>query len=1196
MNNIGFVKKLESFTNSLEDLVEILKIKENNSTDSLYETMDSMPDKISKISEELSEIKKEIVDLKNTTNNINKIVSKTKDNKDKEKDKGAGLVDNIVGKNKLDKQKIVDSAKIIGLISGGVLSMGIALKLIGKVDPLSIVTLSTGISILTLSFIHIIGQLKKDKISNKDIKNFLIILPLLSTAVLVSGAILKALPILKVGQMITMVSLSLSLGLSLYLMSNTINSIKKDGSFNMKNYFMLPVILPLISSGIFLSASLLKFIPIIDSKKYMTILVTSAALGISLFLMSKPLKYLKDSSVKDFLKLPIILPAIASGILASSVLLSLINLTSDINYFSILKISLTVGMMSLIMLPTIYVINKFKVSSKDILKSTLSMVLISGAILAIGYLFNEFSDVKFDNDKVPDYNWTTKVGLSLLIFSVPMYVLSKIDNKSLLTGFLGVILVSTSIMTSSYILSIGDYSKYPPIDWSLGVGLSLLVFGISTIALGSIIMLSGGLVGAGVIVTGMIATIALSGTILAVDYILNKGNWGKYPSEEWSKGVGLSLLSFGISSVALGTIIIGTIGVGAAIIAAGLLSILSISKTMVEVDKVLNKGKWGKYPSEEWSKGVSSSLIGFIDAMNRKPGLWDTISSWFGNNSNNNLIDIANSIIDINDKFKDWKPSLVPSKDWTDDIINFILSFSDISQYDDINIDFNQLSNIIKGINLISLEMTKGKWTNNKDSYPSIEWSKSVSMSLMAFSSIFSSMNNMNLTNNDFGEQGKLIIKGLEDISIFMNNKKWSKVDKSIIIWSKDIGDIFDNILNIDLLLDKNKIWKSSKKVNIFNKKLYNMINSINNMSIVLKNVKFNKLKNIKEWSNGIKLSTIDILSILSTIDKSDFNNYSILTLESIFDSMIKINDNISNITFKEINGIDIWSKDIGITTRNMVNVLENVHNGDFDSNWFSNTTSALVDIFDSIVEINNKINNVSFKKNNGIDIWSKDISNVVNNVINMLEKIHNGNLYNMTSLISIFNSIVDLNSKLGVKWNSIDENWIKSFKMTLDVLNEIPNGIDVKIDNFIKSFEKLSKLNIKFDVFNNLSKSINNLSQSMNNLNLDSLSKLTNLTNSVVTLSLIDVDKLDTLLNKLSDNNDIKELLTIINKNQNNQPIINVSPSKNDNDNKINENYNKMIKLMEDIKKIITTISEDVDISNHVKNGDHISYKSNTL
>jgi hypothetical protein len=213
-----------------------------------------------------------------------------------------------------------------------------------------------------------------------------------------------------------------------------------------------------------------------------------------------------------------------------------------------------------------------------------------------------------------------------------------------------------------------------------------------------------------------------------------------------------------------------------------------------------------------------------------------------------------------------------------------------------------------------------------------------------------------------------------------------------------------------------------------------------------------------------------------------------------------------------------------------------------------------------------------------------------------MLEKIHNGNYYNISLLNSVFKSIIDLNTKLNVKWNSIDENWIKSFKMTLDVLNEIPNGIDVKIDNFIKSFEKLSKLNIKFDVFNNLSKSINNLSQSMNNLNLDSLSKLTNLTNSVVTLSLIDADKLDILLNKMK-NNEIKDLLTIINKEQKYQPNINVSTTMNEEyENKMNENYKEMISLMSDIKKIITTISEDVDINNQVKSGENISYKSNAL
>ena len=138
-------------------------------------------------------------------------------------------------------------------------------------------------------------------------------------------------------------------------------------------------------------------------------------------------------------------------------------------------------------------------------------------------------------ENYPNLNWSIGVGLSLVAFGTGMMILGFIINSSegvgagaLLSGSLATLGVATTIMLTSWILSIGNYDTYPDFEWSSGVGLSLIAFGTGMMILGGLIIATGGLA-AGALMIGVLASIIVAGSIAASSWIISMGNYDTYP-------------------------------------------------------------------------------------------------------------------------------------------------------------------------------------------------------------------------------------------------------------------------------------------------------------------------------------------------------------------------------------------------------------------------------------------------------------------------------------------------------------------------------------------------------------------------------------------------------------------------------------------------------------------------------------------
>ena len=178
---------------------------------------------------------------------------------------------------------------------------------------------------------------------------------------------------------------------------------------------------------------------------------------------------------------------------------------------------------------------------------------------------------------------------------------------ALAAGGVAIALLAATIAGASQLLGLGQYSVYPPLDWSIGVAASLAAFGLGVFILGELAM--GG--GAVALAAGGVAIVLLTGIVVGTSRLLGLGEYGTYPSLDWSKSVALSLLAFGAGTLALGVLIAGSLGAGLVILAGGAAGIDIVANSIVSASKILKDGVYTGGPTKEWAEGISLALGAF---------------------------------------------------------------------------------------------------------------------------------------------------------------------------------------------------------------------------------------------------------------------------------------------------------------------------------------------------------------------------------------------------------------------------------------------------------------------------------------------------------------------------------------------------------------------------------------------------------
>ena len=802
---------LNNLSNSLEMIADALQKKGESKTTTTNALQNGdFSKQLIEINSSLKSIKKDTEEILSKQNTILEL-QRSKNN------------DNIVGNVGEDPKKesqIKKGATMILLIAAAVLAIGLAFKIVGEVDFLSVVSLGLAIVMVADAF----SKIAESKITVDQAVIAGKVMVIMSIAILFSSWALAFVYPIGFGQALTAILIAGMFTVISFGVKKIIKGLgEQDLETLAKSILFLPILLPAIALGITLSSWILAFIEPISIFQAFTAILIAGMFTVISFGIAKILSALGKENIatlgKSILFLPILLPAIALGITLSSWVLQMIIPISLGQAFTAILIA---GMFTVISFGLGRIINalgKIENSAKAIQSAILMVTILPAMAIAIAvsslflagivpisltqfltaiaiaavFVVLSFA-LKFILPVADKINLKTLVTIPLLfttlaiaiwmsssvlsqvepiplgklinilMFSVVFaisavvlggaaWLLNKMGLENIAMGSIAIVVVATAIMISSLILKEGEYNVYPSLDWAIGVGASIVVFGGAAYLLG-LGILSG--IGALALAAGSVAVVMVAATIVATSFILGKGTYGNYPSLDWVTGTGLSLTTFGLGMTGLGALILGSFGLGMVALVAGADAVLIIADTIVKTSFILKKGNYNGGPTKSWAEGISLALGAFAPVY-KMLSTGGIMKALFGSGPtpeqfSNGIITISKGIVDSAHYFADAKVAFKggPSKEWSEGVGKAIAAFSPVyaalmdNGFFGSNVSAEDMKSgiltISDGIIAAANKFSKSKAVFDVSKAPSKEWGENVSSSLQAFAPVFEFM------------------------------------------------------------------------------------------------------------------------------------------------------------------------------------------------------------------------------------------------------------------------------------------------------------------------------------------------------------------------------------------------------------------------------------------------------------------------
>ena len=730
-----------------------------------------------------------------------------------------------IAKLDLNIKKAAMTAAYMPLMALGVYA---ASKILSKVSPMSIGQVLSSIAIAGLFYFigPVIGtminnmnkeesitlpngtKIKSKKMDWGKMGAVLIGLPLfmvaMSIGILLSSKILGGIKPIGLGQAITALLISGMFAIAATGIKGLINAlteeveVKGPAGFKSKKMDMsklvqvavfLPIVMMAIALGITLSSYILAGIKPIGLGQAITAILIAGMFAVVSWGIAKMLTALKDldpaKMAEAVVMIPLLLPAIALAIAASSWVLGLIKPISLAQFLTGLAISI----MFIAFSATLLILAKAdifgKIKMKDIIMIPLIFVALATAIMLSSWILSKSSKITFGRSmeilafsvimciavivlaitakivtmigdvkmyikagisivilaatimassllinkgmykKYPDWKWSLFVGLSLVVFGAVSWALMKIGGvTTYIKGGVAILILAATIMATSLILSVGNYKKYPDWKWALGVGLSLAAFGVGAVLLGPMVFGPQALV----FLAGLAAILVVAVVVVAASHILALGNYKKYPTATWALGVGLAMGGFGVGAVLLGIQVMNPF------FYAGLGMVLLVAASVVAASHILAKGNYKKYPTFAWSSGVGLALSGFglgavllgLNVLN--PFFYAGLGM---------IKEVAQNIVDTSFILAKGKWNKFPDIKWAKGVSALFTEldpvFSIISGY---NGFFGSFDDIIDGMMKVvsGMNLVAKKFANSSSwKYPPLQWAEGVSNNIINY-------------------------------------------------------------------------------------------------------------------------------------------------------------------------------------------------------------------------------------------------------------------------------------------------------------------------------------------------------------------------------------------------------------------------------------------------------------------------------
>lgn len=599
----------------------------------------------------------------------------------KKKDKKSSLIEDVGGDEKVEGN-LKKGVTTILLIAAGVLAIGLAFKLVGNIDFLSVVGLSLAIVLVSIAF----EKIAKMDIPIKTAIDTSLVMTIMAFGITMSSFVLSFITPISFGQAASAILIAGMFSVISFGISKLIRALGKSGMTELgKSILFLPLILPAIALAIAVSSWVLKMITPISFPQAITGILIAGMFTVISYGISKLVGAFKDMKEGEIMAavigLPLLLPAMALAIAVSSWFLKMIVPISFGQAITAILISAVYVVLSYGMEKIAKTISKM--DWKDIPKIPVFFTLMALAISASAAIFSTYSK------EINEITFTmllkvliigAAMGIVMVIVGVAMRMIGKLSTEDVIKVPIMFTLLALSVALSAAIF----YNFREEIDGITFTSMfKILVFSVCLAI--SVAVLAAGMAIVNALgdttsyLKGGIAILIIAATIMVASQILSLGDYTKYPDWKWSLGVGLSLIAFGTAAVVLGTIAMS--GIGALAILAGGAAILVVAATIVATSYILGKGKYDKYPNLDWSLGVGLSMTGFGMAM----GLLGTfilgslglgmVALMAGKEA---VLMIAETIVESSFILQKGKYSGGPTKDWSEGIALALGAFAPV--------------------------------------------------------------------------------------------------------------------------------------------------------------------------------------------------------------------------------------------------------------------------------------------------------------------------------------------------------------------------------------------------------------------------------------------------------------------------------------------------------------------------------------
>ncbi len=606
---------------------------------------------------------------------------------------------------------------------------------------------------------------------------------------------------------------------------------------------IMPILFVALSVSIMVSSYFLSKVRPIGLFQALSSIFIAATFVVLSYGVAKILKAFRGISPAEIgmaaISMPIIFTALSMAILASSYFLSKVKPIGFFQFLTSVGVSLLFVVFSFTMK---LIVDKIKnLNPKDVIKAGLMMIGWTTTVAIAGWIISKMPDISLG--KIVKF---TLLSLALVgtavVMALAIKYLSKVNLGDIIKGGLVIVAIATVISLSSLILNFGKYDKYPSLKWAIGVGLTMVAFGLAALTLGTIITATAGL-GAIAIASGLVAVLAIAGTIVAVDKIISTGQYSKYPGIKWALGVGGTLVGFAAAVVTLGVInSVGgiastlTFGVVKNPIDAGVEAVIKIAKLIPLVDRIISSGQYNKYPGVKWSLGVGGTLTAFatavvvLGALNSGGGLVQKLTLGLVKNPIDSGISaikkIAEAIVDVDRILSKGTFKKGPDSSWATGTGKILTLFTAaISTLGVLGSGMGLLSKLtgakspidsgIEAVKKISQSivdvdkiLSKGKYSGG----PNATWSKGISLALGAFSPIYGmlvknkimSIFGKGVSVKEFSDAIKTISQGIVDSANLFGKSNTSFKNGPPVAWADGVSKALGAFSPIYTLLLKN--------------------------------------------------------------------------------------------------------------------------------------------------------------------------------------------------------------------------------------------------------------------------------------------------------------------------------------------------------------------------------------------------------